>query len=101
MKKNEELDLFNRKFLEEKDSNNLGKCFKFILYSGSYFYCKIIQIAPKFSSYKLLCLCDSEISIRHWYFLEGYKKLSTCSVEEFDKAYDEVINGSLANKVIK
>lgn len=101
MKTNKELDLFNKKFLEEKDSNNLGKCFKFPQYSGSYFYCKIIQIAPEFSSYKLLCVCVSGISIRYWSFIEGYEKLSTCSVEEFDNAYNEVINNALANKVIK
>ena len=41
-----------------------------------------------------------EISIDYWTFLKD-SEANPCSVEEFDKVYDKVINNALANKVIK
>lgn len=41
-----------------------------------------------------------EISIDYWTFLKDFEA-DPCSAEEFDKAYNAVINGTLANKIIK
>ena len=101
--KNEELDSLNKELKEitlEEDTKNLGKCFKQNLYFGSYVYHKIIQISTEYSRYKVLSVSDNEISIRYWSIIED-SEANPCSVEEFDKVYDEVINGTLANKVIK
>ena len=99
--KNEELDSLNRELKEiiaEENAKNLGKCFKQYLYSGLYIYHKIVQIS--YDNYKVLTVSGSDISIRYWSILEDSES-NPCSVEEFDKVYDEVINGTLANKVIK
>lgn len=99
--KNEELDSLNKELKEiiaEENAKNLGKCFKQHLYSGLYIYHKIVQIS--YDNYKVLTVSGSDISIRYWSILEDSES-NPCSVEEFDKAYDEVINNALANKVIK
>lgn len=99
--KNEELDSLNKELKEiiaEENAKNLGKCFKQCLYSGLYIYHKIVQIS--YDNYKVLTVSGSDISIRYWSILEDSES-NPCSVEEFDKAYNEVINGALANKVIK
>lgn len=101
--KNEELDSLNKELKEitlEEDARNLGKCFKQNLYFGSYSYYKIIKVNSEFSRYKILSICPNEISIRYWSTLED-SEADPCSAEEFDAAYDVVINGVLANKVIK
>lgn len=101
--KNEELDSLNKELKEitaEENVKNLGKCFKQYLYSGLYIYHKIVQITYEHGNYKVLTVSGSDISIRYWSILEDSES-NPCSVEEFDKAYDEVINGALANKVIK
>ena len=99
--KNEELESLNKelkKITAEENAKNLGKCFKQQLYSGLYIYRKIVQIT--YDNYKVLTVSGSDIFIRYWSILEDLES-NPCSVEEFDKAYDEVINGVLANKVIK
>lgn len=101
--KNEELDSLNKELKEitaEENAKNLGKCFKQHLYSGLYIYHKIVQITYEYGNYKVLTVSGSDISIRYWSVLEDSES-NPCSVEEFDKAYNEVINGALANKVIK
>lgn len=99
--KNEELESLNKelkKITAEENAKNLGKCFKQQLYSGLYIYRKIVQIT--YDTYKVLTVSGSDIFIRYWSILEDLES-NPCSVEEFDKVYDEVINGVLANKVIK
>lgn len=102
--KNEELDSLNKELKEitaEENAKNLGKCFKKYLYSGLYIiYYKIVQISHEYGKYKVLSVSDSDISIRYWSIIED-SEAYPCSEKEFDKAYNEVINEALANKVIK
>lgn len=101
--KNKELDSLNKelkKVTAEENAKNLGKCFKQYLYSGLYIYHKIVQVSPEYGRYKVLSVSGSDISMRYWSVIVDFET-DPCSAEEFDKAYDEVINGTLANKVIK
>lgn len=100
--KNEELDSLNKELKEitaEENVKNLGRCFKQDL-GYTIVYYRIVQIYSKQSKYKILIVSDSELSIR-WYSSLENLEAEPCSVEEFDKVYNEVINGALANKVIK
>lgn len=102
-KKNEELDSLNKELKEilgKENSKYLGTCFKQDLGFDLFIYYKIVQIYSKQCKYEVLIVSNSELSIR-WYSSLEDLEANPCSVEEFDKAYDEVINGSLANKVIK
>ena len=102
--KNEELNSLNKELKEiiaEENAKNLGKCFKRDIGVGAFYYCKVIQILPRnHDKYKILMVFGEEISIDYWTFLKD-SEANPCSVEEFDKVYDEVINNALANKVIK
>lgn len=100
--KNEELDSFNKELIEitvEENAKNLGRCFKQDL-GYTIVYYRIMQIYSKQGRYKILIVSDSELSIR-WYSSLENLEAEPCSIEEFDKVYDEVINNTLANKVIK
>lgn len=101
--KNEELDSLNKELKEillKEDAKNLGKCFKQDIGLDLFVYYKIVQISHKFGKYKVLSVSKSDISIRYWSIIED-SEADPCSVEEFDKAYDDTINVILANKVIK
>lgn len=100
--KNEELDSLNKELIEiiaEENAKNLGRCFKQDL-GYTIVYYRIVQIYSKQGKYEILIVSDSELSIR-WYSSLENLEAKPCSIEEFDKAYNEVINGALANKVIK
>ena len=96
--KNKELDSLNKELneiLNKENSKNLGKCFKQNLY-GSYTYYKIIQVCSEYNTYKVLCICDSEINVHY----QSIQDLEPCSSKEFDNVYNTTINNTLANKVI-